>query len=265
MRRRKKLIKVINFCRKHQYDVSTELEQKLLEELKTAYEAVVKRDLEKQEQARIKAQIREEKQAEIEKQKALERIEAEKKAIQEALANALRETHEEHNAIIDSLKAQLAEAEERSQRAISQAQLTRSGYVYVISNHGSFGENVFKIGMTRRLEPLDRIKELGDASVPFPFDVHMMISCDDAPKLESVLHSKLHQNRLNKINLRKEYFRSDIHVIAKIVEQHHGVVEYIADPEAFEYRESLNMSSEDFEFITEAVGTTAAVGDDEDE
>jgi hypothetical protein len=121
--------------------------------------------------------------------------------------------------------------------------------VYVISNVGSFGESVYKIGMTRRLEPMDRVRELGDASVPFPFDVHMMISCEDAPKLENALHRELHTYRVNHMNPRKEFFRIDIETIRKLVEKYHGTVEYVADAEALEYRQSLNMSEEDQEFI----------------
>ena len=88
-----------------------------------------------------------------------------------------------------SLQAQLQAAEEKNQRALSMAQQTRAGHVYVISNVGSFGEHVFKIGMTRRLDPLDRIRELGDASVPFEFDVHAMIFTEDAPSLTQALRA----------------------------------------------------------------------------
>lgn len=129
------------------------------------------------------------------------------------------------------------------------AELTKAGHVYVISDIGSFGEGVFKIGMTRRLEPMDRVRELGDASVPFPFDVHMMISCDDAPSLENALHREFHKHRVNKVNFRKEFFRIDIESIKQIVEANCGTVDYVADPEAFEYRESLNMNEDDYEFI----------------
>jgi len=127
--------------------------------------------------------------------------------------------------------------------------MTKAGYIYVISNIGSFGENTFKIGMTRRLEPTDRVRELGDASVPFPFDVHMMISCDDAPSLENSLHRLLHKHRLNKIKPRKEFYKTDIETIRKIVLEHHGEVEYVADPEALEYHQSLTMTDEDAEYI----------------
>src|SRR4029078_6604091 len=113
----------------------------------------------------------------------------------------------------------------------------------------SFGDGVYKIGMTRRLEPLDRVRELGDASVPFPFDVHMMISCQNAPTLENALHKALSKQQVNKTNPRKEFFRSDIETIVKLVKEHHGEVEYTADAEALQYRQSLSMSDDDAEFV----------------
>ncbi|WP_210403032.1 GIY-YIG nuclease family protein [Thalassospira sp. MCCC 1A01428] len=90
------------------------------------------------------------------------------------------------------------------------AEQTRKGHVYIISNIGSFGENVYKIGLTRRLDPMDRVKELGDASVPFPFDVHAIIYYDDAPALEAALHREFSHSRVNAVNLRKEFFRVDL-------------------------------------------------------
>ena len=117
----------------------------------------------------------------------------------------------------------------------------------MLSNIGSFGDGVYKIGMTRRLEPHDRVSELSSASVPFPYDVHMMISCDDAPTLENALHRELHKQRVNKVNFRKEFFRADFDSIRKIVESQHGDVEYRAEPEALQYRESMNMPDEDYE------------------
>ena len=127
---------------------------------------------------------------------------------QEALINAASEQekiklHEK----ISALEAKLQEALAMKERALSMAQQTRIGYVYVISNVRSFGENVYKIGMTRRLEPMDRVRELSDASVPFAFDVHHMIYTDDAPKLEAQLHQKFSEARLNTDNFRKEFFR----------------------------------------------------------
>lgn len=134
----------------------------------------------------------------------------------------------------------------------------------MISNIGSFGENVYKVGMTRRLEPMDRVVELGDASVPFPFDVHMMISCDDAPTLENQLHRALNDARVNKINLRKEFFRVDLETIHRLVEENHGEVEYVAEPEALQYRETLEMTDDDFAYVSSHASEFGG-GDDDDE
>ncbi len=140
------------------------------------------------------------------------------------------------------------------QRALSMAQQTRAGNVYVISNIGSFGNEVFKIGMTRRLDPLDRVRELGDASVPFPFDVYMIIGCQNAPTLESQLHNRFSKQRLNKVNFRKEFFRLSIGEIRQAVTELHGTVEYIAEPEALQYNESIRMTDADFDFVQDAIG-----------
>lgn len=98
------------------------------------------------------------------------------------------------------------------------AQQTKKGHVYVISNLGSFGENVYKIGLTRRLDPAERVRELGDASVPFSFDIHAMIASDDAPALENQLHKEFAHRRVNAVNLRKEFFRVSLDDIRKKVE-----------------------------------------------
>lgn len=139
------------------------------------------------------------------------------------------------------LSEQLKEAEARGQRALSMAQQTKQGHVYVISNVGSFGEDVFKIGLTRRLEPVVRVKELGDASVPFPFDVHAMIHSDDAPALEQNLHSFLDANQINKVNPRKEFFRVPIHEIKEKVVELGLDAHWTLKAEALEYRESIQI------------------------
>jgi len=132
----------------------------------------------------------------------------------------------------------LDEAKEK-ERSISQAQLTKAGYVYVISNIGSFGENVFKVGMTRRLEPQERVDELGDASVPFQFDVHAMIYRENAPEFETELHQELEPFRVNKINPRKEFFRVSLAEIEKIAQKYKADVAITKLAEAKEYRQSL--------------------------
>lgn len=246
---KQRLQDVIERCRGIGFEISTDDGAAYLADLKHEYELVVRAAFEREEQARIRTQIREEQQREREVQRQLQQIQQEREAIQAALERALAEAHDQHSEEVDRLRARLAEAEARSQRAISQAQLTKAGHVYVISNVGSFGEGIFKVGLTRRLEPMDRVSELGDASVPFPFDVHMMISSDDAPTLENALHRKLHKMRINKANPRKEFFRTDVDAIYQIVREHHGEVEYVADAEALQYRQSLSMSEDDQEFI----------------
>lgn len=116
----------------------------------------------------------------------------------------------------------------------------RAGYVYIISNIGSFGENVFKIGMTRRLDPLDRVRELGDASVPFQFDVHALIFSEDAPSLENAIHKSLEDKKVNMKNSRKEFFNVTIEEIEKIVKENFSkTVEFVYKPEAEQYNQSL--------------------------
>jgi len=168
-----------------------------MDELRLSYELAQKKEEEKQEQRQIRAQMREEEKARKEIEKAKKEAEKEELRFQQALDKARVELQSARDAKHESLKKkihlleeQFREAHDRKEKAIARARLTRSGHIYVISNLGSFGENIFKIGMTRRLEPLDRVKELGDASVPFPFDVHAMIYSDDAPILESKLHER---------------------------------------------------------------------------
>lgn len=115
----------------------------------------------------------------------------------------------------------------------------KAGYVYVISNIGAFGENVYKIGMTRRLNPMERIDELGDASVPFNFDVHAMIFSDDAPKLEAALHKAFENRKLNMINTRREFFRVSLNEIKQVISENYDkTVEYIEKADAEQYRMS---------------------------
>ena len=119
----------------------------------------------------------------------------------------------------------------------------KAGYVYVISNIGSFGEDIFKIGMTRRLEPMDRIKELSSASVPFEFDVHAMIFSTDAPSLETALHQHFEKRSVNKVNLRKEFFKVSINEIESFVkENYNNTVEFTKTAIAKEYRQSLQIA-----------------------
>ena len=121
----------------------------------------------------------------------------------------------------------------------------KAGYVYVISNIGSFGEGVYKIGMTRRLDPMERIDELGDASVPFDFDVHAMIFCDDAPALEAALHRAFEDRKVNLVNHRREFFRVSLREIEDVVRRNYDrTVEFVETPDAEQYRVSIRMAEQ---------------------
>ena len=217
-----------------------------LEELYLNYEMSKKIEEEKEEQRIIREQIKEEEKAQKEFERAQLEAQKEEERAQKALEKAKQKLNEVHgleleklNKKIELLKKQLEEAQANKERAKSMAQQTKSGYVYVISNIGSFGENVYKIGMTRRLEPMDRVRELGDASVPFFFDVHAMIYSKNAPELEKNLHKEFYNNRVNKINDKREFFRVNLSEIEKIAKKYGVNVEFTKIAKAEQYRETL--------------------------
>ncbi|WP_143080356.1 DUF4041 domain-containing protein [Hymenobacter arizonensis] len=248
----RKSYEAINKISKSQHSsiVPTYLDLRL-RELYLIHEVQEKLQEEKEVQRQVREQMREEELAQRELEKARTDAEKEEKRYADALRKAEQEvqkaTGEAQQRLlvqIEALQGQLSLAQQNKQRAISQAQLTRSGHVYVISNIGSFGEDVYKIGMTRRLDPLDRVKELGDASVPFLFDVHAVIYCDDAPKLENTLHRLFHQRRVNRINERKEFFRVTLPEIAEAVLANHGEIAFLHEAEAQEYRKTVALVAE---------------------
>lgn len=205
-------------------EISTSYLELRVSELKLVYEWEEAKQREKEEQARIKEQMREEEREQKEFERAKKKAEEEELRYEELLRKAQEEVgaaadkdKEKLNRQIEELQKRISEIEEKK-RAISQAELTKTGYVYIISNVGSFGEHVYKIGMTRRLEPMDRVKELGDASVPFPFDVHAMIRTSNAPALENALHNHFNEKRMNLENQRKEFFRVSIDEIRQELE-----------------------------------------------
>ncbi len=220
-----------------------------LDELHLVYELAHKKYQEKEEARAIREEQREEERAQREFEKARKDAEMEEKRFQKALERAKKdlglvsgEKLEELNSQIAQLEQNLKDAHDAKERAISRAQETKSGHVYIISNLGSFGENVYKIGMTRRLEPMDRVKELGDASVPFTFDLHAMIFSENAPELENLLHKEFDDRRINKVNYRKEYFRVTLDEIEKvIIDKYEKEVDFIKVLEAQQYRETKSI------------------------
>ena len=210
--------------------------------------AVVAQELkleEREEQRLLKERIREEERAQREFEKALKEAEKEQETIRKAMEKARRDvdkaTTEErakYEEKLRELSEKLRVAEEKNKRATSMAQQTKSGHVYIISNIGSFGDDVYKIGMTRRLEPLDRVKELGDASVPFEFDVHALIPSEDAPTLEHALHQRFVRSQVNKVNPRKEFFRVALHELRQELERMKVEATWTIAAEAREFRET---------------------------
>jgi hypothetical protein len=216
-------------------------------ELRLVHEHREKVQAEKEEQRRIRDALREEEKARAEIERAQARAEAEEAEHQKALdkaradlaaATATDKQHAKLEGLIAKLETELADAIDRKAKAIARAQLTRSGHVYVLSNIGSFGAGIYKIGLTRRLDPYQRVDELGDASVPFGFDVHAIIYSEDAPALEAALHREFAQRRVNLVNLRKEYFRVTLDEVGAALERHHGLVSLVLSAEAEEWRKT---------------------------
>jgi hypothetical protein len=223
-----------------------------LNELKWAATTQALKEQEREEQRQLREQMREEEKARREFERAMKDAAKEEETLRKAMEKVQQQVAAANDAQRAAFEAKLAEleeklkaAEEKNQRALSMAQQTRTGHVYVISNTGSFGENVFKIGMTRRLEPTDRIRELGDASVPFEFDIHAMIYSEDAPGLEKALHRHFLREQVNKVNPRKEFFRLGLTNIRREVENL-GITEahWTMTAEATQFRETLKLEQQ---------------------
>jgi len=210
-----------------------------LDELHATHEYRERLKIEKEERAELARAEREEKKLLAEAEAA----EREEKRYQNLLDKARSEAGVDENRIAE-LEAALAEAHATSERARAMAEMTKSGYVYIISNVGSFGEDVVKIGLTRRLEPDDRVKELGDASVPFGFDTHAMIYSDEAPALESTLHKEFADRRVNASNMRKEFFRVGLEEVEDAVKRLAPSASFFSDREAQEWHETLSRRKE---------------------
>lgn len=225
-----------------------------LNELKWAAIAQALKDEEREKQRELREQMREEEKARREYERAIKEASKEEDTLRKAMEKAQQQVaaasdaqRAEFEAKLLDLQNKLQVAEEKNQRALSMAQQTRTGHVYIISNIGSFGEEVFKIGMTRRLEPNDRIRELGDASVPFEFDVHAMIFNEDAPALEKTLHRHFLRQQVNKVNPRKEFFRLSLADIRCELETLGVETNWTMTAAAHQYRESLRIEQQIFE------------------
>ena len=218
-----------------------------LKELTLVFQYLKKLEDEKEQQKAIKEQMIEEEKVrrEIEREKL--RIDKEESQFKNEVSKLMKYLSSSKNDVekqlyvdkINELEEKIILLEKDKENINEREQNTRAGYVYIISNIGSFGENIYKIGMTRRLEPMDRIKELSDASVPFQFDVHALIFSDDAPALENTLHQTFKDNQVNKLNPRKEFYNIDLEKIKENVKtNYNNTVNFTDYAEAYEYRES---------------------------
>lgn len=226
-----------------------ELDYYFQEAVRIEYEYYVQKERAREEQRAIREQMRQEAEERRELERQQKQIEKEESKYHDQISQLTEQMQQSADddrtallkARIEELQKQLAAVAEQKDKIV-ELQNGKAGNVYVISNIGSFGEGVFKIGMTRRLEPMDRVNELGSASVPFPFDVHSMIFSDDAVSLETKLHHILNDQRVNKVNLRKEFFRVSLDDLEKLVGEIAPTAEFKRTALAEQYRQSLSIT-----------------------
>lgn len=226
-----------------------------IQELQLALEYQIQKQREKEEKAELRAQQREEARLQKELKEQRKNIDKERKHYEQALSNInkqissssdenIEELNKKKEEIIQSLSDIDTKIKDIDYREANQ----KTGYVYIISNIGSFGEGIYKIGMTRRLNPQERVDELGDASVPFKFDVHAMIFSEDAPALEAKLHRAFEDRKLNLVNQRREFFKVSLDEIKEVVKNNFDkTVEFVEVPDADQYRISLKLREEQSE------------------
>lgn len=250
----KKIIKSFNTLNNAFFSGDIKLNDKVLklklEQLNILKQIMYKEEEEKEIEKLRKEQLREEEKVRREIEKAKEKIEKEEKQFNNELKKIIvymdKATNDAEKELyadkIKELEEKIKLLEKDKENVLQRETNTRAGFVYIISNIGAFGENIFKIGMTRRLEPLERISELSSASVPFPFDVHALIFSDDAPSLENELHKHFQNESVNKVNLRKEFFKIDTQILKDYILNKFGqTIQFIDIPEAEQYRESIKI------------------------
>ena len=247
-----------------------EMEYLFINAAKIEYNYYVKKEQAKQEQLAIRHRMREE----AEERRALEReqkrIEAEEakfhieiERTRELLGQAATEEEKSKLTLhIHGLEAQLADVIIKKEEIVK-LQSGKAGTVYIISNKGSFGDDIFKVGMTRRLDPNDRINELASAAVPFRFDIHSFIFSNDAVELEAALHRRLNDRRVNKVNMRKEYLYSSIDELEELVNELDPTAEFNRLMVAEEYTQSLS-TDENYTSEDDSLSTLGDLDDEND-
>jgi hypothetical protein len=213
--------------------------------------------------ARLQAEQRAQEQMELE----ITRVEAQRSMIRRRMSDAKSSGEADDGETLDRLKAELQAAEKKAREATAIAQKPKAGHVLVLSNIGAFGEGVLKVCLTRRVDPREAVKELGREAAPFPFDVHMIVSSDRATELTQKLHDALHERRLNRVDLGKDFFRVDVDTVWRLIVANHGDVQCTREAAADEYRESQAMSNEHFQHVSQMMRNrenwSAGVGEDD--
>lgn len=226
-----------------------QMQSLFIDSVRVEYEYYVRKERMKEEQKALREQMRQEaeerKRLEAERKKIEaeeSKYETEMEKVRLQISEADSEKAEQLQKRIEELELLMAKVNEKKE-TITNLQNGKAGCVYVISNLGSFGDHVFKVGMTRRFVPQERIDELGDASVPFSFDVHSFIFSEDAAALETEMHHRLNEKRVNKVNLRKEFFDVSLDEIESLVHEIQPTAEFNRTMEAEQYRQSLSMTT----------------------
>ncbi|WP_211221448.1 DUF4041 domain-containing protein [Selenomonas ruminantium] len=250
LKRMEKSYETINKLGKvHAIYINSDYLQLKREEMYLALEYAQKKKEERDRQRELRAEERENLRIKKELEAERDKVRKEKSHYENALEAARQQirdmAEEEKQELLErirELENHLQEVNDHLKDVDYREANQRAGYVYIISNIGSFGDDVYKIGMTRRLDPMERINELGSASVPFNFDVHAMIFTDDAPKLEAALHRAFEDKKVNMVNTRREFFRCSLEEIKKVVKENYdGTAEFYETADAEQYRESLRM------------------------
>lgn len=217
--------------------INPDFHQLRIHELQLVADYQMKRQEEKERAREERELLREQRKVEAELAAERERLDKERAHYQRALEQ-LRANGDQQ--AIGELQQRLSDIDKSIEANDYRTANIRAGYVYVISNIGAFGPGIVKIGMTRRLEPMDRVRELGDASVPFRYDVHVIHFSDDAVTLETELHHHFAERRVNFVNQRREFFfATPAEVRDVLVEKTGGMLEYTDTPEAAEYFQSV--------------------------
>ena len=248
---RMRLKHVIEFCRDQGCKVSTRDEDEMMEQLERDHQAYLLEAKYKNERMLVEAKMQEEQRVIEQIERGIKQAEAERSTIASSLSSMLKDPDNSTDSRIEHLRAKLQEAEARMSEASSVLHDPTAGHVYVLSNIGAFGEGIFLIGFTRMADPLQHIEELSKTSVPFPYDIHMLVPSENAEVLAKKLYLDLHESRLNRFNHSKSFFKTTIKTIWQLIVAHHGNIDFVEEPPAREFKESLEMSEEAFASMTD--------------